>query len=395
MHRKVIPALAATSLILCQSEVSTAADGTVVEVLRHPPTQESAFKDRSIKAAQSEAPNASVAQSRTSKPRCGEAVVTALLASGSEPISLACSVRLSSANVITHPLVFEGSGASGSVLDCNGATLDVSAGRSRKEKTAIVIRSRRAGSGTWDAPSGVTIRNCKIKGFVRVYGLGENANGEAMRLSSHNTHHTAFAQASAPKDVRIEKAAFDAPGGIPFYIGPGVTGAALVDSRIDGTSTSVAVYLDAESANNTISNNLFTIATEKRELIAIDGSARNRITNNIFEQADNGGIYLYRNCGERGVIRYQKPQYNQIIGNTFRYRSSYFLKPAVWLNSRDGKRNYCFKDPAFPFGSSASNLDFARHNVVRDNKLQGDPNGLIRNDDPTNDIGGNIAIVGR
>ncbi|WEX90900.1 right-handed parallel beta-helix repeat-containing protein [Sinorhizobium garamanticum] len=395
MHQKLIPALTAISLILCQSELATAADETVVEVPRHPPARKSAPKDSSMQLVQPAAPNASVAQNRTAKPRCGEVVVTALLASGSEPISLTCSIRLSSANVITHPLVFEGSGASGSLLDCNGATLDVSAGRSRKEKTAIVVRSRRTGSGTWDAPSGVTVRNCKIKGFVRVYGLGENANGEAMRLSSHNAHHTAFAQASAPKDVRVENVAFDAPGGIPFYVGPGVTGAALVDTRIGGTSTSVAVYLDAESANNNISNNLFTIATEKRELIAIDGSARNRITNNVFGQAENGGIYLYRNCGEGGVIRHQEPQYNQIIGNTFRYRSLYFLKPAVWLNSRNGKRNYCFKDPAFPFGSSASNLDLARHNVVRGNKLQGGPRDLIRNDDPTNDIGGNVAIVGR
>jgi parallel beta-helix repeat protein len=394
--------LIAVGLVLssCQSDLAMVADAALrtapgYPVVQRPdvhrPTTPSQPTEPSTPTAPSTPPVENVAE----KSACDADVQSKLKAPGTNAVTLNCSLRLSSADVITRPLVFEGSAASGSVLDCGGGTLDVSAGESRKQKTAIVVRSKKTASGAWDAPSGVTISNCRIKGFVRLYGLGENANGEIMKMSSRNRDHTAFAQASAPRNVRLENVSFDAPDGIPLYVGPGVTKSALVNSRINGRSTAVAVYLDAESANNTISNNVFGISTEKRELIAIDGSAGNRITNNTFERADNGGIFVYRNCGEGGVIRHQKPQYNQIAGNTFRYRSSFLARPAVWLNSRNGSSSYCFMDPAYPFGSSASNLDFAQNNVVRNNRLDGGSTSLIRNDDPTNDVSGNAATDGR
>lgn len=390
--------LIAVGLVLssCQSDLAMVADAALrtspgYPVVQRPDVYRPTPPSQPTEPSAPTIPSAPPVEHGAEKPTCDADVQSKLKAPGAAPVTLACSLRLSPADVITHPLVFEGSAASGSVLDCGGGTLDVSAGESRKQKTAIAVRSRKTASGAWDAPSGVTIRNCRIKGFVRLYGLGENANGEVMKASSRNRDHTSFAQASAPKNVRLENVTFDAPDGIPFYVGPGVTNAALVNSKINGRSTAVAVYLDAESANNTISDNVFGISTEKRELIAIDGSANNRITNNTFERADNGGIFVYRNCGEGGVIRHQKPQYNQIVGNTFRYRSSFLARPAVWLNSRNGSSSYCFTDPAYPFGSSASNLDFAENNVVRNNRLDGGAASLIRNDDPTNDVNGNTA----
>ncbi|QLL66276.1 right-handed parallel beta-helix repeat-containing protein (plasmid) [Sinorhizobium mexicanum] len=380
-------ALVSLALAGCQSDLATVADAAFSEPPRPPIEQPPVAEPPTV-------PPAPAPEQAEPKPACGADVQAKLKAPGANAVSLDCSIRLSSADVVTHALVFEGAAASGSVLDCGGGTIDVSAGTSRKQKTAVVVRSSKAGSGAWSAPSNVTIRNCRINGFVRIYGLGENANGETMKASSLNANHTAFAQASAPKNVRLENVTFKAPDGIPIYIGPGVTGAALVDSRIDGKSTSVAVYLDAESANNTISNNVFGISTESRELIAIDGSANNRIANNTFDHPENGGIFVYRNCGEGGVIRHQKPEFNQITGNTFRYGSAFLTQPAVWLNSRNGNRNYCSDEPASPFGSAASNLDFARHNIVRDNKLVGGSESLIRNDDTTNDVGANVATGG-
>ncbi|NOV20956.1 right-handed parallel beta-helix repeat-containing protein [Ensifer adhaerens] len=393
---KSIPSIA-VSLILsaCQSDLALVADAALRATPQFSAGHNDVDKDQStVPSIQPTIPETTPVENVNQTPACASDVRAKLLASGTNPISFGCSLRLSSADVINHPLILEGSGASGAVLDCGGATIDVSAGEGRKQKTAIVVRSKKTASGTWDAPSNITVRNCKINGFVRIYGLGENANGEIMKASSFNANHTAFAQASAPKNVRLENMTIKAPDGIPLYVGPGVTRAALVNSRIDGKSTSVGIYLDAESANNTISDNVFLIATEKRELIAIDGSAGNTIANNTFERPENGGIFVYRNCGEGGVIRHQKPQFNQITGNTFRYGSSFGAKPAVWLNSRNGTSSYCFLDPAHPYGSSASNLDFAQRNVVRNNKLEGGSDLLIRNDDPSNEIGGNTATGG-
>jgi hypothetical protein len=40
------------------------------------------------------------------------------------------------------------------------------------------------------------------------------------------------------------------------------------------------------------------------------------------------------------------------------------------LVSRNGNRNYCGEDNGFPWGSSASNLDFADKNLVADNQIR-------------------------
>ncbi|MFK0275015.1 NosD domain-containing protein [Ensifer sp. NPDC090286] len=378
----------------CQSDLALLADAALRATPQLSGSDNVDKNESDVPSTQPSVPETTPVENVDQAPSCASDVRTKLLAPGKNPISIGCSVRLSSADVVNHPLILEGSGASGAVLDCGGATIDVSAGADRKQKTAIAVRSKKTASGPWEAPSNITIRNCKINGFVRIYGLGENADGATMKASSRNPDHTAFAQASAPKNVRLDNVTFTAPDGIPLYVGPGVTNAALVNSRINGKSTSVAIYLDAESANNTISNNVFGITTEKREMIAIDGSANNRITGNTFQHSENGGVFLYRNCGEAGVIRHQKPQYNQITGNSFRYASSFLAQPAVWLNSRNGNRSYCFKDPAYPFGSSASNLDFAQNNVVRNNRLEGGSESLIRNDDPSNRIDGNSATGG-
>lgn len=378
----------------CQSDLALVADA---DFRAEPQFAESDNVDReqsTVPPSQPTIPETTPVESGNQAAACAPDVRANLLAPGTNPISIGCSLRLSSADVIKRPLILEGSDASGTVLDCDGATIDVSAGEGRKQKMAIMVRSKKTASGSWDVPSNIAVRNCKINGFVRIYGLAENADGATMKASSRNPDHTAFAQASAPKNVRLDNVTFTAPDGIPLYVGPGVTNAALVNSRINGKSSSVAIYLDAESANNTISNNVFGITTEKREMIAIDGSANNKITGNTFQHTENGGVFLYRNCGEAGVIRHQKPQYNEITGNTFRYTSSFLAQPAVWLNSRNGNRSYCFKDPAYPFGSSASNLDFAQNNVVRNNRIEGGSERLIRNDDPSNKIDGNTATGG-
>lgn len=304
---------------------------------------------------------------------------------------LDCSLTLPKNFRVLGNIVFEGSKASGAVLDCNGATIDVAAGKSRKRKTAIVVRSLQRQDGSWDAPEGVTVRNCTVKGFLRVYGLDENANGANMKASSRHPDHTRLAQAAAPKRTTFDNLTIDAPDGIALYVGPGALWTRLQNSRIDGTSGATALYLDAESGRSLIRNNVFRIATESRELIAIDGSTRNRILGNTFHDPVNGGIFVYRNCGEGGVIRHQTPNFNRIAENRFLYGGAPARKPAVWLNSRNGRQRYCFIDPRYRFGSSKSPLDFARNNVVRENRITGGTLGLIRNDDASNEVSGNVA----
>ena len=328
-----------------------------------------------------------------SSDQCSPRILAALTAPATKQVAsieIRCSLTLAPTDVVTKRIFFSGARASGAVLDCNGATLDGSLGTINAGKSSLVlIRSTKTRTGDWSVPSDITIRNCIVKGAIRLQGLGINGQAEAVKLSSRNSNHTAHAQASAPTRITLSGLTLIADGRIPLYLGPGVTGVTLRRSVLTGSSNGTAIYLDAESARNTIIDNRFSVTTKSREQIAVDGSAHNVISTNRFDDPVGGGIFLYRNCGEGGTIRHQAPQHNVISNNVFRYRSSFFSQPAVWLNSRNGARLYCFRDPGYPFGSSASSLDFAKFNTVTGNRLIGGGPWLIRNDDETNKITGN------
>ena len=319
---------------------------------------------------------------------CSPEMVEALLTPFSQdpsPVRLNCRIKLPPNSSITRQVLFEGSAASGAALDCSGGTATGTAVKGDKE--AILVRSVDTPNG-WDRPVGITVRNCKITGSVRMYGLGRTGEGAKVKASSMNADHTSFAQAAAPSNITFDHVEITASVTTPFYVSPGVTGATLSNSTIKGTSASAAVYLDAESAGARIIGNRFNIKSGEREQVAIDGSAYNEISGNRFQSVKTGGVYAYRNCGEGGTIRHQSPQFNTISNNTFQM-SGLLNAPAVWLNSRNGNRSYCFQDPSHPFGSSVSPLDFAQNNTVEGNQSPGATIEPYRNSDPSNRVSGN------
>jgi hypothetical protein len=209
----------------------------------------------------------------------------------------------------------------------------------------------------------VTIKRCKINGAIRTIGLGHNGEAPGVKASSVKAGHTERAQTAAPRNTALYDLTITGHGRIPLYLGPGTTRLTMYDSTIKGRSNSVALYLDAESGFNIIRNNTFDIAGASREIIAVDGSANNQLLANAIKKAPNGGIYLYRNCGEGGTVRHQPPQNNFIAGNTINNTGGY----GIWLGSRNGGRLYCKDDAGFPFGSSKDDGDFADNNTIRDN----------------------------
>lgn len=288
-----------------------------------------------------------------------------------ETVAIACSVTLSPGDHVLRRVVIEGADASGTEIDCGGATI----GRANPPPTlaelAVEIRSRPpAGTtGTWSRPSGVTLRNCRILGHVRVWGMGLNGQGLAVKASSHSLGHTERAQAAAPTQVTIRESTITALGHIPIYLAPGVTRFTLQGSTLNGRSGADAIYLDAESADNVIADN--TIAVELgREAIAVDGSARNRITGNRIAMNGQGGVRLYRNCGEGGTVRHQTPSDNVITGNVFTGGGGLFGAAPIVVNARGGWRLYCGQDSGYPFGSSRDDSDGGTGNVVEPNTVE-------------------------
>jgi len=273
--------------------------------------------------------------------------------------------------------VIAGDEADGKVIDLNGGWLN--GGRT----TELRIKSVENGTG-WACPEDIVIRNGNIRGSIRIMGLGRNGEDEKVRASSVREGHTARAQAAAPRRIILENLRIEADHRIPLYLAPGVTGVVVRNCVFTRRSVSTAVYLCAETADNIIENNEFAVETA-REVVALDGSAHNRIVGNRFNALPYGGIYLYRNCGEGGTVRHQTPRENVIADNVFAAapRRGHY---AVWIGSRGGRSLFCGEDAGYSFGSSADDGDHAHENTVTGNIFAPDNTRRVRDDGANNRI---------
>ncbi|ADL02563.1 right-handed parallel beta-helix repeat-containing protein [Brevundimonas subvibrioides] len=293
--------------------------------------------------------------------------IAALTSDAPAPIVLACRATLTAGQTVKSRVVFEGAASAGAGIACNGAQIGRPGVASSVDAPTVLIQSVSTPTG-WSRPTDVTLRDCIVHGNIRVRGLGAGGDLEPIRASSRTADHTATTQAAAPTRIRLTNLTLVATGSIPLYVGPGVTDLTFEASRVSGRSVSTAVYLDAESAGNVIRGVTFSIRTG-REQIAVDGAARNRIEHNTFALGGRGGVFLYRNCGEDGVIRHQTPSDNVITGNTF--TGVRWLWPnAVVVGSREGRRRYCAADTGWAFGSSVDDADHAERNVVERNVIR-------------------------
>lgn len=321
---------------------------------------------------------------------------------GAREISIDCHLTLDRNDVVTKRMIFETSGVT---LECNGAKItggDGTPGNLQNinyNRDMIEVRSPSRIIGrerVWERPRRITIKGCDIIGSVRVWGMATNGEGtnplvddgiNHLRNSARMEGHTERVRANAPTEIVFDNITVTGVGRNPVYFAPGVTFSKLINSEIKGKSDAVALYLDAESYANTIKNNKIHVTTKNyiferwdRPLIAIDGSSHNKIFNNWFSNLNHGGIYLYRNCGEGGVVRHATPSYNQIINNVFYYNEYDGSNPSVYLGSRDygwfeETFGHCEDDSVpntiseVPFGSGISSKDYATHNVVMQNQI--------------------------
>jgi hypothetical protein len=298
------------------------------------------------------------------------AELTASAAPDALPYRLLCRATLGPSDQIRRRILIEGAEASGAGIDCGGGVIGRPGLRTTTTAPTIGVWSRRIPGepAHWSRPTDVVIRRCVIHGNVRIWGMGAGGAIDDLRRSSRTVGHTARAQAAAPSHVWIEDVTFHATGSIPLYVGPGVTATQVIRARFVGRSDATAVYLDAESARTGITDSDFDIVTG-REQIAVDGSAGNRIAGNRLALRGRGGVFLYRNCGEDGVIRHQPPVNNTITDNVFSGPAR-FRPRLVVVGAREGRRSYCDDDAGWPFGSSIDDGDNADGNVVARNIIR-------------------------
>ncbi len=137
----------------------------------------------------------------------------------------------------------------------------------------IQVRSVKVGEDEWDRPTSVTVRDCRIIGSVRTYGMSTNREGADVKESSHNKDsHVTDVRSAAPTGIRYIGLDVEGVGRTPFCVAPGVTFVALEDSRLHGWADSVGLYLDAESAFNRIVENTIEVDTKEVTIAGITGA---------------------------------------------------------------------------------------------------------------------------
>jgi parallel beta-helix repeat protein len=233
--------------------------------------------------------------------------------------------------------------------------------------------------------SDVTISNGVVEGEIRCRA---SSYRDIVDRWNRTADWTQAVQDYAPTNVTLRDLTVRGSGDThQVYMGPGTTYATIRRVNFIGKSKGPSIYLSMETAHNRVLGCNFNAKTgSRREVLSIDGSADNMILNNRFQRCLWGGIYVYRNSGENGVIRHQEPRRNLISRNRFNLSGMMPIRVGVdevatelevpWgiiLGSRQGRRErHNDLDAGYPWGSSASDLDYARDNTVTNNSFKGD-----------------------
>jgi len=285
--------------------------------------------------------------------------------------------------VVKRPVLIVGSAASGTQIDCANHLLDGSywerdpnIGWQEHARTVLWVRSHweehEDENGEpymdWSRPENVTVKNCRIKGSTLTAGIALTANYDIFSIWQTLPTYVEYLRARAPRRITFDNVDITGVSQTPIYLGPGTSEFTLKNSTITGTANHTGIYLGAETTRNVFRNNDIHVDVP-REQIAVDASDYNQFIDNRFADLGDGGIYLYRNCGEAGNSRRTTPSHNQIVGNTFSYNVYTGDNPAIYLGSRDGDKPYCDKDDDSPFGSGVSDFDYARYNIVLANQI--------------------------
>lgn len=264
------------------------------------------------------------------------------------------------------------------VLDCRGATLD---GEYKVQRTLRIGWTRRV--------TGVEVRNCVVTGSRShgvIVGLGQPDGRKPTDAEGHAFYD------QHPQNILLRNLTVRRNSRVGVYIDDYVRKVTLRDSTIEENG-GAGVYLEHSSRGSQILGNRIlrngrgaTGGVPRadrgwREGIAVDSSAENVITGNVISGNAAGGIFLYRNCGERPGNPDQVTRWQPASRNLIRDNQIQGGVVGIWLASRQDR----------PFEESQCRLrpDPARHifadaapdNRVEANRISGVRTGIRVADD--------------
>lgn len=245
------------------------------------------------------------------------------------------------------------------VFDCNHATLD-----GQGNSGVAILITGELGNGHRRQIKNIKIQNCLIKNYgtgVRIENVLRGpgvSNPEDPAIPNWFEHVTSsperialresYRQAS-PKNIVLSNIRADGIKNHGIYIGPFmkdvlIENVTLADSQtgvhISNGSTGTRVLKSWFLRNGLRSSSPEADPkpyTTYREAIVIDGSSRNVISHNIFQNNYGKAIATYKNCGEAtenskqvlekmGKTREESSDFNTIANNYFYLSDSFYLK---------------------------------------------------------------------
>jgi hypothetical protein len=282
---------------------------------------------------------------------------------------------------------------SGATLDCRGARIVRTSAET--ERNGIDVTT------TTDVPlTDVAVRNCLVEGWgnnVRIQREGYKELAEGVEYENGTAR------------ILFENSRFYDSTASGFFIGAYVTGVTLRNVEVSGSSA-VGIYVEAGSKDNviedsrihangwgdvgpegvpiTVGGTELRYESTGREGIAIDGSRDNVVRNNWIAGNANGGIHLYKNCGEDFTTR-PNAHWVRRYGATGNLITGNFIsteKNGVWIGSRAAENQEfmdCSDPPYIEETVRRVYIDPAPDNVVRDNSFLYVTYGVRVEDDRT------------
>lgn len=266
-----------------------------------------------------------------------------------------------------------------STLDCQGAILD----GENTQRNGIIV------NGHGEKISGVKIINCNIENYLNS-GIRITSGIKLQDLSTdHDLNYSRSPEKIILKNIKISNI-----GRVGVFFDSYTTNSVISDSVIEGAG-GPAIYLEQSSQKNQILRNKIIKNGNPKDGkngsagIHIDSSANNVIKDNFFSGNMAGGIFLYKNCGEKystgkSVIRWQHSDFNTISNNLFSDE-----KVGVWIASRQSKNLSKWDCGDFSMdGINKYYEDFANNNLIENNRfcnnkisirIEGDNNSVFGN----------------
>lgn len=247
-------------------------------------------------------------------------------------------------------------------LDCQNALID---------GEGVVLTGLRIVSDGSAPLNNVSVKNCRFRNFdtsgIRIYFQGNDTL--KLKYSMEDRYRL------APQQVKVSNVLIEDTAKSGLYVDDYVQDV-LIDGLTVRRAGGTGVYLEHHSRRTTIQNSTFEHngfrdgGLAVREAIAIDSSMHNIIRNNTFRANAKGGVFLYKNCGERfstgkAVLRTYEASFNLIENNTF-----VDMPTGVWLASRQSKKLDKWDCGDTPLEQTGTYFqDYARNNTVQGNRF--------------------------